>query len=226
MIKIAPSILAADFSVLGEQVQLVEQGGADLLHIDIMDGHFVPNITFGPMVVESIRKKSRLIFDVHLMIENPEHYIADFAKAGADIITVHVEATRHLHRCIQLIKQHNVKAGIALNPASPLMLTEHVFNEVDMMLLMTVNPGFGGQNYISEMTKKITALRKQIVDSGKTIDLEIDGGVGPNNIYEVTKEGANVIVAGSAIYHSGNVAGTIKQMKELAFTCERVGFHK
>ncbi|MCG8501025.1 MAG: ribulose-phosphate 3-epimerase [Firmicutes bacterium] len=214
MIKIAPSILAADFSRLAEQIRLVEQGGADLLHIDVMDGHFVPNITIGPVVVESIKKHCNLPFDVHLMIENPEKYIENFAQAGADIITVHVEATRHLQRCLRMIKDLGLKACAALNPATPLHTLDYVLNDVDMVLLMTVNPGFGGQQYIPAMTEKIASLKQKLDRLDKSIDIEIDGGIGADNIDEVTQAGANVIVAGSAIYKSDDVAGMITKLKK------------
>lgn len=217
MIKIAPSILSADFSKLGQQVQLVEEGGADLLHIDVMDGHFVPNITIGPLVVKSIRPGSKLPFDVHLMIENPEKYIEDFVKAGADIITVHWESTPHIHRCIQMIKNFGIKAGVSLNPATPLNVLDYVLDDIDMVLLMTVNPGFGGQAYMPAVTKKIQLLRKKITEEGRNIDIEIDGGANLDNIYDITKAGANIIVAGSAVYNSSDVAETISKFKSLAY---------
>ncbi len=216
MIKIAPSILAADFSRLAEQIKLVEDGGADLLHIDVMDGCFVPNITIGPVVIKSIKKTSDLPFDVHLMIEQPERYIENFIDAGADILTIHAEATRHIHRSIQLVKSKGVKACIALNPATPLSVIDHVLDDLDMVLLMTVNPGFGGQQYIPAMTAKIMTLKEKIDKSGKEIDIQVDGGIGPNNIREIAGAGANIIVAGSAVYGSNNVAETISKMKELA----------
>ncbi|NLY43574.1 MAG: ribulose-phosphate 3-epimerase [Clostridiaceae bacterium] len=217
MIKIAPSILAADFAHLAEQIKQVEEGGADLLHIDVMDGHFVPNITIGPPVIEWIRRYSDLEFDVHLMIDNPEKYIESFVNAGADSISVHAEATVHLHRCIQMIKKLGVKACVALNPSTPLDVLDYVMDDIEMVLLMTVNPGFGGQTYIPAMTRKIESLKKKIDDFGKQIDIQIDGGIGLDNIYEVTKAGANVIVAGSAVYRSDDIAGTIQALKSLAY---------
>ena len=218
MINIAPSILSADFSRLAQEIKMVEDAGADLLHIDVMDGCFVPNITIGPVVVKSIRKGSKLPFDVHLMIDNPDRYIQLFVDAGADILSVHVEATPHIHRSIQLIKSLGVKACVALNPATPLDVVDHILDDVDMILLMTVNPGFGGQSYIPAMTQKIINLRQKIKAHGKEIDIQIDGGVGLNNIEEVTKAGANVIVAGSAIYNADNPAETIKSFKQLGFS--------
>ncbi len=216
LIKIAPSILAADFSRLAEQIKLVEDGGADMLHIDVMDGCFVPNITIGPVVIKSIKKTSALPFDVHLMIEQPDRYIENFIDAGADIITVHAEATKHTHRSIQLAKSMGVKACLALNPATPLNVIDHVLADLDMVLLMTVNPGFGGQQYIPAMTEKIMALKEKVDKIGKKIDIQVDGGIGSHNIREIVDAGANVIVAGSAIYGSNNVAQTISKMKELA----------
>ncbi len=217
MIKVAPSILSADFSILKEQIQLVEKGGADLIHIDVMDGMYVPNITIGPVVVKCIKKVTKLPFDVHLMVEQPDRYIEDFVNAGADIISVHAEATKHLHRSLQLIRSFGIKACVALNPATPLEAVDYVIGDVDMVLLMTVNPGFGGQKYIPSMTGKIRALKQKIEASGKDIDIQIDGGVGLDNIYEVTEAGANVIVAGSYVYGAEDVGLAISALKKGAY---------
>ncbi|MGE5632907.1 MAG: ribulose-phosphate 3-epimerase [Caulobacteraceae bacterium] len=214
MIKIAPSILSADFANLERDIRTVEAAGADMLHIDVMDGHFVPNITIGHPVVKSLRSVSRLLFDVHLMIEKPENFIGDFAASGADIITVHAEATNHLHRLVQMIKDEGLKAGVALNPATPVNILEHIIYDIDMVLVMSVNPGFGGQKFISSVYDKI-ALVKGLIDSkGLNVDLEVDGGVGPDNVHMVAECGANIIVAGSAVFNSKDIPGTIKIMKE------------
>ncbi|QCX32224.1 ribulose-phosphate 3-epimerase [Caloramator sp. E03] len=215
MIKLAPSILSADFGKLYEEIKKVEDAGADLLHIDIMDGHFVPNITIGPLVVESIRKKSNLIFDVHLMIENPDNYIQQFIDAGADIISVHVEACRHLHRTIQNIKSSGAKAGVVLNPATPIETIEYILEDVDMVLLMSVNPGFGGQKFIESTLNKIKKLRKIIDENKLKIDIEVDGGINLNNVKDVVNAGANIIVAGSAVFYSDNISKTIEEFKRL-----------
>lgn len=214
MIKIAPSILSADFANLQRDIELVEEAGADWLHIDVMDGHFVPNITIGAPVVKSLRKISKLPFDVHLMIENPENYIKSFAESGADIITVHIEATRHLHRVIQLIKSEGKKAGIALNPGTPINTLEYILQEVDMVLLMSVNPGFGGQKFIEKTCDKLADLKNMAIKLGCSVDIQVDGGIKVENIEKVKNCGANIFVAGSSIYNSGSISDTILKMRE------------
>ncbi|MDY5212125.1 ribulose-phosphate 3-epimerase [Intestinibacter sp.] len=216
MIKLAPSILSADFARLLEDVKKVEKAGCEYLHIDVMDGHFVPNITLGPAIVKSLRKDVNMIFDAHLMIENPDNYIKEFADAGCDIIVVHQEACTHLHRTIQNIKSHGVKAGVALNPATPIETIKYVLQDVDMVLLMSVNPGFGGQSYIPVVTQKIKELKTLIDEMGLDIDIEVDGGVKPSNISEVVSAGANVIVAGSAIFNAGDIDEAVKSLRENA----------
>lgn len=201
MVKIAPSILSADFSKLGSEIKDVERGGADWIHIDVMDGHFVPNITIGPLIVEAVRPITKLTLDVHLMIENPDQYIEAFAKAGADYITVHAEACTHLHRTIQLIKSFGVKAGVVLNPATPPSVLDYVLEDLDLVLLMTVNPGFGGQAFIPSMLDKIEKVRNMIDEKCLSIDIEIDGGVNPETAKLCVERGATVLVAGSAIYN-------------------------
>jgi ribulose-phosphate 3-epimerase len=214
--KIAPSILSADFSRLGDEVRAVAAAGADYIHVDVMDGHFVPNITIGPLVVEAVRKVTELPLDVHLMIENPDLYIADFAVAGADIIVVHAEATRHLHRTVQLIKAHGKKAGVSLNPATPLNHLDYVLDELDLVLLMTVNPGFGGQSFIEACLPKIHALRGILDKRGLETELEVDGGVKIANIDRIAHAGADVFVAGSAVFGSADYAATIAELKRRA----------
>ncbi|MDA0691863.1 MAG: ribulose-phosphate 3-epimerase [Nitrospinae bacterium] len=214
MVKIAPSILAADFSKLGDEVKAVEQAGADWIHIDVMDGHFVPNITVGPMVVEAIRKVTRLPLDVHLMIADADRYIKDFAQAGADILTVHVEACPHLHRTIQHIKDQKVRAGVVLNPATPLSSLEEVLHEIDMVLLMSVNPGFGGQKFIPSLLDKTMNLSEIMKNYEHEFDLEVDGGVKVENAGELKEVGANVLVAGSAIFNSKDYKKAIQQLRD------------
>lgn len=216
MIKLAPSILSADFARLLEDVKKVEKAGCEYLHIDVMDGHFVPNITLGPGIVKSLRKDVNMVFDAHLMIENPDNYIKEFADAGCDIIVVHQEACTHLHRTIQNIKSHGIKAGVALNPATPIETIKYVLQDLDMVLLMSVNPGFGGQSYIPVVTEKIKELKTLIDEMNLDIDIEVDGGVKPSNIAEVVNAGANVIVAGSAIFNAGNIDEAVKSLRENA----------
>jgi ribulose-phosphate 3-epimerase len=200
-IQIAPSILSADFAKLGEEIRDVEDGGADLIHVDVMDGHFVPNLTIGPLVVSAIRPHTKLPLDVHLMITEPDRYIEAFVKAGADIISVHAEACLHLHRTLQWIKQLGVKAAVALNPATPLQAIEYVLGELDMVLLMTVNPGFGGQAFISSVLPKIQQLRTRLDQLGLAhIPIEVDGGIHPGTADAVVKAGASILVAGSAVF--------------------------
>lgn len=221
MNKLSPSILSADFSRLGEQIKLVESGGADYIHIDVMDGHFVPNITLGPPIIKHIRKITGLTFDVHLMIDNPDDYIEDFYNAGADIITVHQESCIHLHRTIQKIKTFGLKAGVSLNPATPICMLKDIISDVDMVLLMSVNPGFGGQSLIRNVKYKLEELNKLIDERNLNIDIEIDGGVSLNNLEEVLSWGVNVIVAGSAIYNAKDIVEETKKFKEIMNKCQQ-----
>lgn len=212
---LSPSILSADFSELAEDIKKIEKGGAKYVHIDVMDGSFVPNISIGPTVISSIRKKTNLVFDVHLMIDNPDNMIESFYKAGADIITVHVEACKHLHRTIQLIKSYGLKVGVALNPATPVCLLNEVINDVDMVLLMSVNPGFGGQKLITNIENKFNDLKKLLELNNLNIDIEIDGGVNLNNLRQVLSWGANVVVAGSAIYKSDDTIESTRSFMKI-----------
>jgi len=216
MKKVAPSILSADFSRLGDEIRAVEAGGADYIHVDVMDGHFVPNITIGPLVVEAARKVTGLPLDVHLMIADPDRYVPAFAEAGADIIVVHAEASLHLHRTVQLIRSLGKKAGVALNPATPLQCLEYVLEELDLVLLMTVNPGFGGQSFIEACLSKIHALRGMLDKRGLEAELEVDGGVKTDNIERISHAGADVFVAGSAVFGSRDYGATISELKRRA----------
>lgn len=218
--KIAPSILSADFSKLSQEIQEVEKAGADYLHIDVMDGQFVPNITVGPMIVRACRKVTRLPLDVHLMIEEPDRFIEEFAREGSDIITVHQEACPHLHRTIALIKELGKKAGVSLNPATSLSTLNEILPEVDLVLVMTVNPGFGGQKFIKSVLPKIAQLRKTLDENGLTAELEVDGGVNVDNIADIAKAGGRVFVAGSAVFKSEDYRKTISELRK---AIEKVG---
>jgi ribulose-phosphate 3-epimerase len=216
MKKIAPSILSADFSRLGDEIRAVEAAGADYIHVDVMDGHFVPNITIGPLVVEAARKVTTLPLDVHLMIADPDRYIPEFAAAGADIIVFHAEAVNHVHRTVQLIKSLGKKAGISLNPATSLHCLDYVLDDLDLVLLMTVNPGFGGQSFIEACLPKIHALRGMLDKRGLETELEVDGGVKISNIDRISHAGADVFVAGSAVFGSPDYSKTIAELKRKA----------
>ncbi len=215
-IKIAPSILSADFARLGEQVQAVEQAGADFIHVDVMDGHFVPNITIGPLVVSALKKVTRLPLDVHLMIENPDQMIPAFIDAGSDLITVHVEVCRHLHRTVQSIKQKGLQAGVVLNPATPILSLEDILADVDLVLLMSVNPGFGGQSFIPHVLNKMSLLRRMVDERGLNTALEIDGGVKLSNAAQIANAGTDILVAGSAVFEAADPGQVVKQMKAAA----------
>jgi ribulose-phosphate 3-epimerase len=215
MAKIAPSILSADFTRLGEEVKAVERAGADYIHIDVMDGHFVPNITIGPMIVKAVRRVTGLPLDVHLMISSPDLFIQNFVDAGADLITVHAEAVHHLHRSIQHIRKAGAKPSVSLNPATPPEVLEYVLADVDMVQIMTVNPGFGSQEFIPEVLPKIRRLKDMIEKRGLKVEIEVDGGVNAETIPEASAAGAEVFVAGSAIFYSKDYAATIRQMREM-----------
>ncbi|QQE76010.1 ribulose-phosphate 3-epimerase [Brevibacillus composti] len=214
MVKIAPSILSADFARLGEEIRDVERGGADWIHVDVMDGHFVPNITIGPLIVDAIRPVTQLPLDVHLMIEEPDRYISQFAKSGADWITVHQEACRHLHRTVYLIKEQGVKAGVVLNPATPLVTIESLLPDLDIVLLMTVNPGFGGQKFIQQVVPKIRELRRMLDERGLGhVEIEVDGGVNAETARLCTEAGATVLVAGNAVFGQADRAAAIAAIR-------------
>ena len=214
MIKIAPSLLSADFRNIEKEIKKVERCGVDLLHLDIMDGHFVPNITFGPMIVRAINQCTRLPLDVHLMIENPDSLVESFVKSGADYLTVSMEACKHLHRTISLVKNFRVKVGCALNPATPFESVKPIIKELDLLLLMTVNPGFGGQKFISSVVSKISEAKKFIEEHKLKTEIEVDGGINPQTAKLVKKAGATILVAGNAIFKSKNYCQTVKALRE------------
>lgn len=215
MARIAPSILSANFLKLGEEIKAAEIAGADMLHIDIMDGHFVPNITIGPAIVESIRKITSLPLDVHLMIEDPDKYLRDFIRAGADYLTVHYEASVHLHRTVQCIKENGAKAGVSLNPATPVWSLEHILQDADIALLMSVNPGFGGQGFIPQIIDKIKILKNILNEKRLSTLIEVDGGVKLDNVADIISAGADILVMGSAFFNSKDYGTTIKQFRKI-----------
>ncbi|HSW64200.1 MAG TPA: ribulose-phosphate 3-epimerase [Dissulfurispiraceae bacterium] len=219
MIKIAPSILSADFARLGEEIEAAARAGADWLHVDVMDGHFVPNMTIGPLVVEALKKRTALPLDVHLMIEQPDRYLNDFADAGADYLTVHAEASVHLHRTVQHIRELGVKAGVSLNPATPLSVLEYILPDLDMVLLMSVNPGFGGQKFIPFIMEKIRLLKQMIAECGSPVLVEVDGGVKPDNARAVAAAGADVLVMGSAFFGTDDYGLLMKTLRTTLEGC-------
>lgn len=212
MIKLAPSILSADFAKLYEDIQQVEQAGAQLLHVDVMDGHFVPNISIGVPVLKSLNEVAQIPLDVHLMIENPDQYIDQFNVSQTEIITVHAEACTHLHRTVQMIKSLGVKAGVAFNPATPIDCLDYILDDIDMVLIMSVNPGFGGQSFIPSMLNKINQVKQKIDKNNLSIDIQVDGGVNMDNVREIIDAGANIIVAGSAVFNAEDIYEQTKKM--------------
>ena len=223
-IKIAPSILSADFSKLGEEVKKVEEAGADILHLDIMDGHFVPNLTFGPIVVKAIRNWTKLPFYVHLMVERPEDYIKEVVEAGGDLIIVHVETCVHLQRVLRMIRDLGVKSGVALNPATPLTTIEYVLDDLDLILIMSVNPGFGGQEFIPSVLPKIRRVRRKLVKRGLEIEIAVDGGVNVETAPKIVEAGADVLVAGTAIFGKPDLKKAIQELREAALKTLRHTF--
>lgn len=222
MVEIAPSILSADFTRLGQQIEEVERAGASYIHVDVMDGHFVPNLTIGPFIVEWVRKTTKLPIDAHLMIENPDDFIDAFAEAGADMISVHPEATYHLHRTVGHIRQAGCRPGVVLNPATPLAMIEEILDDVDYVLLMSVNPGFGGQRFIPSSIDKIKRLRDLIDRRGSQARIEVDGGIGPETAAAVTAAGAEILVAGSAIFGKPDPAAALRALIQAAMTDQRI----
>jgi len=218
--KIAASILAADFTDLRGQVAKVERAGADWIHVDVMDGHYVPNLTFGPVIVDALNRLTELPLDVHLMIEEPERYLPQFREAGADILTVHVEVCRHLHRTLHMIQELGAKAGVALNPATPASFVEEALQEADLVLAMTVNPGFAGQEFIRTVLPKIASLRRQIDARGREVDLEVDGGIDPVTAPEVVRAGASVLVAATAIFHAPDIEEAVRELRRPSKNCK------
>lgn len=216
--KISPSILSADFTKLTGELDALEKGGADYVHVDVMDGRFVPNITIGPFIVEAIKRATSVPLDVHLMIEEPERYIDDFARAGSSIITVHVEATKHLHKVMQAIKGHGLKAGVTLNPGTPAVMLEPVIDDADLILVMSVNPGFSGQSFIPSSLRKIKQVREMIDASGRAIELQVDGGIKTSNIKEAAAAGADVFVSGSGVFSTPDYGKTIAELKKQALS--------